>query len=164
MELDLVEVGVITRPHGVRGELRVVPHQPDSTTLLDVDAVWIDGERRAVIKARSAKGAILMQLDGIEDRDVAGDLRGAPVSVERGDLELDDGEILLADLVGCQVVTRAGEVWGTVTRVETGAQDRLVIDPGDGARERQLPLVDEFVSGIDLEAREITIEPPDGLP
>jgi 16S rRNA processing protein RimM len=161
---DLVEVGVVTRPHGVRGELRVVPHQPDSTTLLDADAVWIDGARHEVVGARSTKDAILLRLAEISDRDVAAELRGAPVAVPRAQLDLVDGEILLADLVGCQVVTSGGDAWGEVVRIETGPQDRLVIDPGGGGRERQLPLVDEFVRSIDLEARLITIDPPDGLP
>lgn len=163
-ESELVEVGVVTRPHGVRGELRVVPHQPDSTTLLDAAEVWIDGEPHEVVSARKTKDAILLRLADITDRDVASDLRGAPVALRREQLLIDDGEILLADLVGCRVVTGGGEVWGTVRRIETGAQDRLVIDPGDGGPERQLPLVDEFVTDIDLEAGQITIDPPDGLP
>jgi 16S rRNA processing protein RimM len=161
---DLVEVGVVTRPHGVRGELRVVPHQPDSTSLLDAAEVWIDGERREVAGARSTKDAILLRVAGVSDRDAADELRGAPVLIPRDQIDISDDEILLADLVGCQVVTTGGEAWGEVVRVETGAQDRLVIDPGGGDPERQLPLVDEFIRDIDLEAGRITVDPPDGLP
>lgn len=159
---DRVEVGVITRPHGVRGEMRVVLHQPGSTSLLDAAEVWIDGIRHEVAKARAVKDAVLLALADVNDRDAAGDLRGAPVEVAREALELDPGEILLADLVGCEVVTVGGEPWGEVTRIDTGPQDRLVID--DHGHERQLPIVDEFVREIDLEAGRIVIDPPDGLP
>jgi len=158
---ELVEVGVITRPHGVRGELRVVMHQPGSTALEGTAEVWVDGEAREVISARAVKDAVLLKLAGITDRDVAADLRGAPVAVARQQLAIEPGEMLLADLVGCVVVTTAGDEWGEVVRVETGPQDRLVIA---GDRERQLPLVDEFVRSIDLEAGRIVIEPPEGLP
>lgn len=158
---ELVEVGVITRPHGVRGELRVVMHQPGSTALEGAAEVWIDGEVREVISARAVKDAVLLKLAGITDRDVAADLRGAPIAVARQQLAIEPGELLLADLVGCVVVTTAGDEWGEVVRVETGPQDRLVIV---GDRERQLPLVDEFVRSIDLETGRIVIEPPDGLP
>lgn len=161
--LDRVEVGVVTRPHGVRGELRVVLHQPGSTALLDAEKVWLDGEPHRVIKARAASDAVLLQVAGIDDRDAAGELRGAPVEVAREALDIEPGEVLLADLTGCEVVTVAGERWGEVARVETGAQDRLVVI-GDGGRERQLPLVDEFVVEIDLDAQRIVIDPPDGLP
>ena len=160
--LERVEVGVVTRPHGVRGELRVVLHQPDSTALLEAAVVWIDGERHEVVKARAVKDAILLKVAAIDDRDAAGELRGAPVEVDREAIDVGPDEILLADLVGCEVLTEAGERWGEVTRVETGPQDRLVID--DDGRERQLPFVSEFIREVDLEGRRIVIDPPEGLP
>src|SRR5690606_15980344 len=108
------------------------------------------------------KGAVLALLEGIGDRDAAEALRGSTVEVDREDLELDDGEVLLADLVGCRAVLADGSDWGEVVRVVTGPQDRLVIRHGD--IERELPLVDELVTAIDLEAGTIEVAPPEGLP
>ena len=41
--MDRVEIGVVARPHGVRGELRVHLHNPESTALDAAEEVWIGG-------------------------------------------------------------------------------------------------------------------------
>src|SRR5262245_35786849 len=121
------------------------------------------GEREyAIESARPVVCASLVALEGIADRDAADGLRGRPVSVLRDDLELDDGEVLLADLVGCRVELPDGRPWGVVSGLELGPQDRLVIR--DGAIERLLPVVDQFVIDVDVEARRIVVDPPEDLP
>jgi 16S rRNA processing protein RimM len=158
----LIEVGFVARAHGVRGELRVVLHNPDSSALDAAETVYLAGERRVLIAARPVQGAVLVTLEGIGDRDAAEALRGSSVEVDRDALDLDDGEVLLADLVGCRAVLSDGSDWGEVVRVVTGPQDRLVIRHGD--IERELPLVDELVTAIDLDAGTIEVAPPEGLP
>lgn len=157
-----VEVGFVARAHGVRGELRVVLHNPDSSALERAAALYIAGERRELLATRPTRGAVLASVEGIADRDAAELLRGARVEVAREELALDDGEVLLADLIGCRAVLEDGSDWGEVVRVETGPQDRLVIRHGE--IERELPLVDELVTAIDLEAGTIEVAPPEGLP
>jgi 16S rRNA processing protein RimM len=98
----------------------------------------------------------------VSDRNAAELLRGRPVSIRRADLALDDGEVLLADLIGCQVELPDGTDWGVVSHLEVGPQDRLVIRQGD--IERQLPVVDQFLVKVDLEARRIVVDPPADLP
>ncbi len=160
--MDLVQVGYVAKAHGIRGELRVVCHNPDSTALLDGDVVYIGDERFDIGRARPVNGAILLTVVGVSDRNRADELRGKPVSVSRDQLALDDGEFLLVDLEGCEVVLDSGEPYGRVVSVETGPQDRLVIVDGD--IERLLPLVPEFVVSVDLDASQIVVTPPDGLP
>ena len=71
--------------------------------------------------------------------------------------------MLLNDLIGCKVVKTDGTPWGTVAAVDPGDfQDLLVIH--DDGIERLLPLVDAFVTAIDLDASVITVDPPEGLP
>jgi 16S rRNA processing protein RimM len=157
-----VAIGVVSKAHGIRGEMVVVLHDPGSTALDEVETVFVGGVARTVVQARNTGGAYLLAVEGITDRDVAAGLRGAVVEVDRDDLELDEDEVLLADLVGCRCVLADGTAWGEIVGVEMGVQDRLVIR--DGGVERQLPVVDAFVASIDLEARVVTVTPPDGLP
>ena len=159
---DLVEIGYVARAHGVRGELRVVPHDPTSETLFSVERVYLRGRGYEVARARPVKDAILLALRGIGDRNAAERLRGLPVSVERSALELQEDEFLLADLIDCQVVLEDGTPYGRVVDLELGPQDRLVIE--DGAIERLLPLVEELVREVDLERSVIVVAPPPGLP
>jgi 16S rRNA processing protein RimM len=152
--VDRVEIGAVARAHGVRGELRVVLHNPTSTALDGVDAVFVGERELALESARPvAGGAYLVQAEA---------LRGAPVAVARADLPLADDEVLLVDLVGCRVELADGTSWGVIAAVETGPQDRLVIHSGDV--ERQLPVTDAFLIDIDLDARRVVVDPPEGLP
>jgi 16S rRNA processing protein RimM len=157
-----IEIGRISRVHGIRGEVVISPHDPESDLLDRQAALWIGGVAREVVRARSTPRGWLVQLAGVATRNDAEALRGQVVEVDRAALELEEDDVLLDDLVGCRVQRVDGTPWGTIAAVEGGMQDRLVIHDGD--IERQLPLVDEFVTGIDLEAGVVTVDPPDGLP
>jgi 16S rRNA processing protein RimM len=157
-----IEVGFVARAHGIRGEICAVTHDPESTTLGEVESVWIGGRQYAVTAARDTQKGWLLALEGIGDRTIAEGLRGAVVEVEREDIALTVDQLLVADLVGCAVQLPDGTPWGTITAIEFGIQNRLVVRQGD--IERQVPLVDELVPTIDLQARLVTVDPPEGLP
>jgi len=159
---ERVEIGYVARAHGIRGELRVVTHDPESTALDDLDSIFVGGHVFALSSARPTRGAWLVKLAEVGDRNRAEGLKGLAVEVLRDDLELDEGEVLLAELVGCRAVLESGEPWGEIVAVETGAQDRLVIHRGDV--EVLLPVVDALVLDVDLEGGEVTVAPPEGLP
>ena len=158
-----IEIGGVARAHGIRGEVVIVTHDPDSATLGGVETIYVGGVRRKIAQARDTQRGWLVLFEGIATRTEAEGLRGQPVEVDREALELTDGDVLLADLVGCAVRRADGSAWGEVTAVDAGEmQDLLVIRDGDV--ERLLPIVDVFVKQIDLEARVITVDPPDELP
>jgi len=160
-----IEIGGVARAHGIRGEVVIVTHDPASETLGRVERIYVGGAPRRVLAARSTHRGWLVLLDGVATRTEAEALRGRPVEVDRADLALEDGDILLHDLVGCAVRLVDGTPWGVIAEVESvagGLQDRLVIH--DGGIERMLPLVDAFVKDIDLDARVVTVDPPEGLP
>lgn len=157
-----IEVGYVARPHGVAGELRIITHDPNSETLTAVSELFLNGERFEIARSRKVSGAYLVRLKGVDGRDRAAELRGAAVAVDRDAIELDEGEVLLADLVGCRVVLPDDSDWGEVVRVDVGPQDRLIIHYGDV--ERMLPFVPELVISIDVEQRVIVVDPPEGMP
>jgi 16S rRNA processing protein RimM len=152
----------VSRAHGVRGEVRIVCHNPASTALLRAAEIVIGGRRLHIDDVRPVDGAFLVALSGVADRDAAEALKGQTVAVDRAAVDVPPGEVLLADLVGCRAVRRDGTPMGEVIDVEVGAQDRLVIADGDQAW--QLPMVPAFVIAVDLEAKVITVDPPEGLP
>ncbi len=164
MRAERVEIGVVSRAHGIKGEVVAVPHDPASTSLGEVEHLWIAGVRRAVLRARPVPpGAYLLALEGIADRDAAAALRGALIEADRDDLPLEDDDVLLADLVGCRCVLPDGTPWGEIVSIEPGPmQDRLVVHH-EGI-ERQLPVVDAFIVSIDVDAGTVTVNPPEGLP
>jgi 16S rRNA processing protein RimM len=157
-----IEIGRIARAHAIHGEVVIVTHDPESELLGELDAVWVGGVQRRVLEARDTHRGWLVRFEGIATRNDAELLRGQAVEVDRAALELDDSDVLLEDLIGCRVVLPDGTGWGTIAEIQGGMQDLLVIH--DGELERLLPLVDEFVTGIDLEAGVVTVDPPEGLP
>jgi 16S rRNA processing protein RimM len=159
---DRVEIGVVARAHGVRGEVRIALHNRESDALERADTIFVGDRAVAVESARPVTGAYLVRLEGVADRDQADALRGQPVAVARADLDLDDEDVLLVDLVGCRVELTDGTDWGVVAAIETGLQARLVIHQGDV--ERQLPVADEFLVEVDVDGRRVVVDPPEGLP
>lgn len=137
-------------------------HDPDSQTLATVAEVYVGGVAYAVEEARPTQKGWLVALAGVTTREAAEALRGQPVAVDRTALQLAEGDVLLSDLVGCRVVLADGTPYGTIAGIELGGQDRLVIH--DNGVARLLPLVDAFVTAIDLDAGVVTVAPPDGLP
>ena len=159
---SLIEVGYVVRAHGVTGALKVIAHDPESTVLGEAATVMIGERSFTVTRARQANRAFLLEVVGIADRDAAEGLRGRPVAVDRDLIDLDEGEVFLVDLIGCEVVTEDDAAYGQVVDIEPGPQDRLVIHHGEV--ERLLPYVAEFIVDVDLEARLIVVDPPEGLP
>jgi 16S rRNA processing protein RimM len=152
---EKVEIGFVARAHGIRGEVLIGLHDPASTTLSKAKTVWLGGRAFPIRSARDVRQGFLLVLDGVPDRNAAEALRGAKVEVDRADIELADGEILVDDLIGCAVV-RDGEPWGTVVGIDAGLQPRLVIH--DRGIERLVPLVDELVPTIDMDARVVVVD------
>lgn len=157
-----IEIGRISRVHGIRGEVVIVTHDPESDLLDRLETLWVGGTERRIVGARNTQRGWLVQFEGVVTRNDAEALRGQTIEVERAALELEDDDVLLDDLIGCEVRRADGSPWGTIAAIEAGMQDRLVIR--DGEVERELPLVDEFVIGIDLAAGVVTVDPPEGLP
>ena len=159
-----IDIAYVARAHGVRGEILAVPIVPGSETLGGLDWIWLGGRRYEIERARPVPDGYLVVLRGVSDRDVAHALRGQTLAIERDELDLDEDDVLLADLVGCRVVTADGVAWGEVVAIELGPQDRLVIHDLEAKIARLLPVVDAFLADIDLEGRVITITPPEGFP
>jgi len=157
----LIALGVVTRPHGVRGELRVHPYNPDSELLLSLERVWLQrGDERRPVKitaARRHQDVFLLTLVGVGDRESADALRGFEVAVPRDVLpEPAEDEFYHADLIGLAAVGTDGSALGTVsTVIQYPSVDCLELRDDDGVRE--VPLLETYVPEIDLEAGRVVV-------
>ncbi len=169
----LLALAEITRPHGLRGEVRVRLYNPTSTVLQQVSAVVVeypDGERAAVqvCSARRAPDGILLALEGSTSREDAEELRGCKLLVPRDMLpELTNDEAYAFELEGASVVAPDGPV-GTVLRMESYPScDALVVQllSPDGAspKEIEIPMVEGIIEQIDKAARVIRVSSRDVL-
>ena len=163
---DLILLGVVGAPHGVRGEVRIKTFTGDPLAIADYGPLT-DSKGRSfeITDIRPAKEVVVARLKGVATREAAEALNGVELFVARGKLSAgeDEDEFLQADLIGCSVVGPAGIVLGTVATVENyGAGDLLDIETPDG-RSVLMPFTKAFAPRIDIAARRIEAEPPLGL-
>lgn len=163
-----IEIGLVGRPHGLRGEVGV-DFWADSPDLLR-GTLWLRPGRGAprphtVAAVRRHQGRPLVLFEGIADRSAAETLRGMHVLVPKDRLpEPGEDEVYLHELLGLRVLLNdTGTVLGTLDDVQMpGGQEVWSIRTADG-KEVLLPAVEEFVASIDLDTREVRITPPPGL-
>lgn len=160
---DTVAVGVIGRPHGLRGDLMLRPFNPSGDALDAAESLILEqgGARRemAIAGLRPADQSWILGFEGIGDRDAAAKLTGALVRMRRADMPpLDPGEFYVEDVVGCAVVAEDGGELGVCTGTFwNGAHDVMtVIDEGT-SRERLIALVPDFVLSVDVPGRKIQV-------
>ena len=164
-----IELGVIAKPHGVRGELRIHVFNPDSTMLEGLAEVFLigdDGEDPALVEIQSSRQgpkALLMQLAGVGSREDAEALRGYKLCVPREALpELEEGEYYHADLIGLQAFS-GDEALGEVTEVlDYPSAECLKIERGDGYIE--VPMLDRWLDRVDLEAGKVHLKDVSDIP
>ena len=112
-------MGKITRPFGIKGEVRVLPITDDPARYVDMNAVYIEGQghiRRVALEyAKVGNRYVIVKLEGYDAIEDADRLRGRLLYVTRDEAAtLDEGSYYYYDLNGCTVETAGGKTVGTV--------------------------------------------------
>lgn len=169
MTESLVAVGRVTRSHGIRGELRVLPYSDSVESLCGYDRLYFrtpdaDDQIIEIISARPhKKNIVLLKLTGFHTRDSAETLVGAEVCVQQSWMPaLDEDEYYWSDLIGMEVKDEQGSFLGKVKQIMTTASDDLlVIDHLN--QEILIPFRQEIVTNVDIESGVIHLDLPPGL-
>ena len=164
----LVELGVVGRPHGVRGEVRVFLHNSGSDILQTVEQVLIESEEGSprsfgIASVRDAGKHQLVGLVGVTSRDAAEQLKGARLLLPRDQLpRLEEGELYVDDLIGLEVMCE-NRVLGTVreSREQGGIEVLTVAAEGE---EIEIPLVERYVVTVAVDRGRIEVRDVEELP
>ena len=166
---DDVVIARIVKARGIRGEVACVLETdfPDRFSSLERVTVWMPDGARLSLKVEDHwfhNARVILKFEGYDTMTAAQGLAGGRLVIAEGDLEpLAEGQFLERQVVGSEVVTSDGRRVGHVTRVmRTGGTDLLVLK-GDDGREQLIPFADEICTDVDVAAKRITIDPPDGL-
>lgn len=169
MTEQLVAVGVLSRPHGIKGEIRVVCYM-DPMYIFSGCEVFLQGkgqlpQKVEVLSSRLHQGVSLVSFKGFPDRTAVETLRGYALMIPRSCFpDLEDNGLYLHDLLGAMVVLEStGEQVGKLDQVSFPSGQELwsIITPE--GREILFPAVPEFVTDINLNTHIIKINPPEGL-
>ncbi len=154
-------IGVVRKPHGVRGGLKVTLYSIDLDTLQNLEQLFVNtGNNWKQLTLRSCQGYAdfaILAFNEIKDRTEADAYRDLELFASQAALpELEDGKFCLDDLIGCEVVDENQTSLGKVVEVLTpAAHEVLVIKQGE--TELLVPLVDEWVVAVDITAGRIQI-------
>jgi 16S rRNA processing protein RimM len=165
-------VGLSKKPHGLQGDVMIVPltDAPDEIYRKDRVLVVLDregrptGEELTIQYARQYHRAWLVHFKGIDDREGLERLRDRYLAITIGEARpLAEGEFYRYELVGMSVVLKDKSPVGTVREVIEAPQGLLLSVMREGGKDHLIPFVAGVVRRVDRGAKTITVEPPAGL-
>ncbi|MHB1315255.1 MAG: ribosome maturation factor RimM [Christensenellales bacterium] len=158
--MDMLKIGLILKPQGINGELKIQPLTDDEQRYNRLPYVFLETkggyDKRSFSHLRLQNGFVYLLFEGVNDRDTAEALRGRYLYIDRQHaVELPEGSYFICDLIGCVVEDENGFEYGKVTEVlQTGANDVYVVS---GIKELYLPALKKLILSTDIEAKRIMI-------
>jgi len=158
-----VIVGKIVAPHGVRGDIRILPQTDMPELLLNAKYLLLaDGTSLTVMSARRHKNLVLVKTRELTTMEAAEAVRGKTVALRREDLPRLQHGFYVTDLLGLPVYDERGLQIGTFKGVQNtgGGADVYTISLPDG-REVMLAAIADNVKEINVEERRIVVRLPE---
>lgn len=165
---DLLQVGVITTTHGIRGEVKVYPTTDDAHRFEDLVSVLLDTGKELceleIEKVKYFKQYVILKFRDVDNINDIEPYKGKSLYVTREfAVPLEENEYYIADLIGMEVSLEDGTPFGTLKDVmETGANDVYVIKTEDG-KEVLIPAIKDCIREVDVENGKMTIHLLKGL-
>ena len=155
--LDKLKVGLIVKPQGIKGEVKIQPLTDDINRFKNLKEVIIDDKNYRVLKAVIGGGTVFLTISGISDRNTAETFRGKFLDVTRENaVPLEEGRYFIADIIGCELLNDKGEKLGQITDVTPNRVDVITIKKTDGKIMR-FPFLNDLVIDVDIINQKMTV-------
>jgi 16S rRNA processing protein RimM len=163
---ERISIGKILAPHGVKGEVKVMPLTDFPKRFTKMKSVWVDTHASFLDmeSVRFQNEIILIKFAGINTRDAGEALKGSLLQVSREEVvPLPPGHYYHFQIVGLTVVNQQGEKIGCIKEIlETGAHDIYVVKREE-SNDLLVPALKQIVREIDLPAGRMVVDLPPGL-
>ena len=165
---DLLQVGIITSTHGIRGEVKVYPTTDDPRRFRRLKEVVLDTGREKlnleIEGVKFFKQFVILKFKGLDNINDIEKYRQKSLYVTRKNaVRLQRDEYFIADLIGLKVQDEDGTELGTVKDViETGANDVYEVEMADG-RSLLLPAIKQCIMNVDVENGMMQVHVLEGL-
>ena len=171
---QFLRIGVITRPHGVHGEVKVYPTTDYPERFEEVDRVYIKTRRGQIEtdieSVKYFKNMAIVKFSCFNVPEEISQIAGSDIMISRDQAQpLEEGEYYIADLLGCSVFADdcSGELSGRKLGVlkdvlQNGANDVYVVQT-DSAQELLFPVIPDCVKKVDIENSVVTVHVMEGL-
>lgn len=165
--MDLV-VGRLGRPHGVHGEISVEVRTDEPEIRFAKGSklsVRESNNQLTVLSSRWHQEKMLVKFEEITDRDLANEIKGKTltIKIDPNSIETKKDQYYEFQLAGLKVIDKNDKTLGQIKEVITNlAQDLLVVETVD-KREVLVPFVKQIVTNVDLDKKQVIMDPPTGL-
>lgn len=165
---ELLQVGIISSTHGIKGEVKVFPTTDDANRFRKLEEVLLDtGRERLSLQiegVRFFKKFAILKFKGYDSINDIEKYKGASLLVQRKDaVKLQRDEYFIADLIGMEVANEDGSFRGVLKDVlKTGANDVYVVSRESGS-DVLIPAIRDCVLSVDLSAGRMKVHLLDGL-
>ncbi|MBN2804207.1 MAG: 16S rRNA processing protein RimM [Deltaproteobacteria bacterium] len=163
-----MELGIIGRPHGLKGDLRLYLHNADSESIFNVKNVYIQNgvdepSKHSILNATPGPKYVILKVSDVTGRNSAERITGSRLYIDKSELPpLEDGSYYIADILGLDVICNGESIGKIINSVNTGGVE--VVEVSDDKREIQIPLVDVYLEKMDIENGKVFVKDIDTLP
>lgn len=162
MDKEIV-IGKIVAPHGVRGDIRIMPLTDRPEQFLNLSYLLLEDGRQLTVKAaRFHKRMVLVSTKEISTMNDAELLRDKKILIRAEDLPpLEEGRFYVADLIGLPVFDEEGKQLGTFKdSITTGSNDVYIVAV-PGSKDLLIPALKIYVREINLQEKRIVVKLPE---
>lgn len=154
--MEFIEVGVVLKPQGIKGELKIKPLTDDPRRFKKLRALYLNGTLYRVLSCRVDE-FVYVKLEGVETRNDAEKLVNLSVKIDRVHaVPLEEDSYFIVDLLNCRIVDENGIDLGKVVSVDNYGSADVVTATNKGKTFR-FPLLKRILIGVDVADKEIRV-------
>lgn len=167
LDNELIQIGQLKKPYGIKGWLWVFSHTDNREDIFDMQPWWIKTAKGmqtvTVTKWRKQGSGLVIQLAEVPDRNIAETMNGVSLWANKQTLTpAEEGEYYWSDLIGLQVCTQDACILGNISELfETGAHDIMVVKPSADSiddEQRLIPWHKQTVITVDLTTKTVVVD------
>ena len=160
-----IVIGKAGAPHGIRGELRVIPLTDFPERFEELKKVYVGDELLDVASVKYHKQFVILKFKQYPSREEVANLTGSLLYVDKKDaMPLEEGEYYTFDIIGLEVFDMDGISQGFVTDVlKTGANDVYVASKKGEAKQLMIPALKAVVKEINIKEGRMVVDMPEEI-
>lgn len=154
---EFLKIGLITKPQGITGELKINPLTDDINRFKNLKEVFIDGVSYKVLKTKIGGENVFMYLLGVADRNASELLRGKFISVKRQDaVPLGENSFFITDLMNAKLYDEQKYI-GVIVDILSAKTDVFTVKEENGKIFR-FPFLKDLLIKVDIENKTVTVK------
>jgi 16S rRNA processing protein RimM len=159
---DRLRVGVITSPHGVKGEVKVFSTTDDLNRFKKLKNCFLTNGRETIeaecTSCKFLKNMAILKFAGFDNINDVEKFRQYDILVNREDaVELEAGEFFICDVIGSDVYDQNGTLIGQIQEVLETKANHVFVVKNDAGEEKYIPVVKDWVTDIDTHNKVVKV-------